>query len=175
MSSWWSEKLAWGTGQVGIRQNRLGDCSLESQILQTAFPELPLPHTLALPSRRRVPMSTSLSGCPGHTPLWHSPDVPTQPPGLSIKVTPPGTPPPGEGWGLLHSSEHNSITWVILWTALFITQGTRMTSDLTTGHHYLTQPQLMQRIKMGKRGSCFPLFNPCLLSLLPFLCRLPLP
>lgn len=37
VSIWWSEKLAWGTGQAGIAQNRLGGCFLKSQILHMAF------------------------------------------------------------------------------------------------------------------------------------------
>lgn len=37
VSSWWSEKLAWDTGQAGITQNRLGDCCLKPQIFYMAF------------------------------------------------------------------------------------------------------------------------------------------
>lgn len=110
VSSWWSEKLAWDTGQAGITQNRLGDCCLKPQIFYMAFSGPSTATSSCSPIQKTLKkmlvffhMCPCLAspGCPGHCPLWHSPATLTQPLGLIIKVTPPGAPCPSEGLGLL--------------------------------------------------------------------------
>lgn len=120
VSLWWSEKLAWGTGQAGIAQNRLRDCFLKSQILHVAFSVPSMATCSCSPIQKtlkkmldffymcpylascRLPWSLSSVAFFRHS---YSTSI-----GLSIKVIPQGTPRPSEGPGLLQGFVHTLIT-----------------------------------------------------------------
>lgn len=95
-------KAAWGTGQVEICRTDWGRGLLSPQSSRRPFRPLPRWHAPALSPRRHWASPTGvqvwpLSSGPGHSPLPLPPATPTQTPGLSLKLTSPGKPPPSQG------------------------------------------------------------------------------
>lgn len=174
MSSWQSEKLAWGASQAEIGQNRLGDCSLKCKILHMAFPVPPTATRLhtPLPSQKTLASSVCVqSGLPQAALLTLQPLL------LSLQVSASRSLPreasPRFRLVTAHSPVHIRATRPVLWTALCITRE-RGDPCFWTVLHYLAEPG-SGRVLKPARGlpplPSLPCFHPCLLSL----CVLSLP